>query len=106
MLDILGEKLVEGLLLVRLDLKVNVAMTVLSFAEGDLVVKVSLAHRLLVCGKYLLNEVLGQAGDRLPLQTLFPFSVLLCLLLEILGLVMFVSLRCSLIHKRDTSDTH
>ena len=80
-------------------------MTVLGLTKCDLIVEVSLIHGLLVSGKYLLNEILGQVSYRLPFQALFSLSVFLCFLLEVLGMVNFAPLSCSLIHEGYTTNT-
>lgn len=105
MLDVLGEKWVEGLLLVSFNLKVYVAMAVLGLTICYLIGEVSFAHGLLMSRKYLLNEVLSQVSDRLSFQALFPFSILLCFLLKVIGMVKFAPLCSCLIREGNAAIT-
>jgi len=77
----------EGFLLFNLDFEIDVTMAVLGFTESHLVVKLGLFERLIVSRDDILNQFFSQLLSCITLQFLFLFSVLLCLLLEVLSVV-------------------
>ena len=87
MITELFQNLHHSFFLVGLDLEIDVAVAVLRLTEGDLVVKLGLAQRLLMTGDNFSDEIFRELSCCLPTHSLLSFAILLSLLLELLRVV-------------------